>query len=131
MNYLTKWPEAKAIQRADAEFIAKFVHQDLICQHGCPKKLLSDQGTDFVNRTLTMKQDTIQATPFELVYSRTATLPVKIEINTYPAEPITEDNFQETLLKRTYDLMETLENRQWKAADNIQKTQEKQKKTTQ
>ncbi|KAG9287272.1 hypothetical protein G9A89_008902 [Geosiphon pyriformis] len=75
-----------------------------------------------------MKQDTTQATPFELVYSRTATLPVKKEINTYPAEPITEENFQKTLLRRTYDLIETLENKQRKAADNIQKLQEKQKK---
>ncbi|KAG9286877.1 hypothetical protein G9A89_012427 [Geosiphon pyriformis] len=75
-----------------------------------------------------MKQDTTQATLFELVYSRTAILPVKREINTYPAEPITEENFQETLLRRTYDLMETLENKQRKAANNIQKSQEKQKK---
>ncbi|KAG9290541.1 hypothetical protein G9A89_020911 [Geosiphon pyriformis] len=42
---------------------------------------------------LTMKQDTTQATPFELVYGRTATLPVEREINTYPAKPITEENF--------------------------------------
>ncbi|KAG9298663.1 hypothetical protein G9A89_012731 [Geosiphon pyriformis] len=75
-----------------------------------------------------MKQDTIQATPFELVYGRTATLPIEIEVNTYPTEPITEDNFQEMLLRKTYDLMETLENKQQRAADNIQKSQEKQKK---
>ncbi|KAG9297763.1 hypothetical protein G9A89_011278 [Geosiphon pyriformis] len=74
-----------------------------------------------------MKQDTTQATPFELVYGRTTTIPVKIEVNTYLTEPITEENFQETLLKRTYDLMETLENKQRRAADNIQKSQEKQK----
>ncbi|KAG9295887.1 hypothetical protein G9A89_006626 [Geosiphon pyriformis] len=74
-----------------------------------------------------MKQDTTQATPFELVYSRTATLLVEIKINTYLTEPITEENFQETLLRRTYDLMETLENKQRRAADNIQKSQEKQK----
>ncbi|KAG9299966.1 hypothetical protein G9A89_009694 [Geosiphon pyriformis] len=55
-----------------------------------------------------MKQDIIQATPFELVYGRTATLP-------------------ETLLRRTYDLMKTLENKWQKAADNIQKSQKKQK----
>ncbi|KAG9284754.1 hypothetical protein G9A89_001124 [Geosiphon pyriformis] len=73
-------------------------------------------------------QDTTQTIPFELVYGKTATLPVEIEINTYPAEPITEDNFQETLLKKTYDLMKTLENRRQKTADNIQKAQEKQKK---
>ncbi|KAG9295911.1 hypothetical protein G9A89_006650 [Geosiphon pyriformis] len=58
-----------------------------------------------------MKQNTTQATLFELVYGRTAILPVKIEVNTYPTEPITEENFQETL----------------RAADNIQKSQEKQK----
>ncbi|KAG9300381.1 hypothetical protein G9A89_010005 [Geosiphon pyriformis] len=120
MDYLTKWPEAKAIQRANVKSVAKFVHQDLICQYRCPKKLLSDQETHF--------QDTTQATPFELVYSRTATLPVEIEVKTYPTEPITEKNFQRTLLKRTYNLMETLENKQQKAADNIQKSQEKQKK---
>ncbi|KAG9301008.1 hypothetical protein G9A89_018960 [Geosiphon pyriformis] len=75
-----------------------------------------------------MKQNTTQAIPFKLVYGRTATLPVEIEINTYSTEPITEDNFQKTLLKKTYNLMETLENKQRKAANNIQKSQEKQKK---
>ncbi|KAG9302200.1 hypothetical protein G9A89_020634 [Geosiphon pyriformis] len=75
-----------------------------------------------------MKQDITQATPFELIYGRTATLPVEIEVNTYPIEPITEENFQETLLRKTYDLMETLENKQKRAANNIQKLQEKQKK---
>ncbi|KAG9304436.1 hypothetical protein G9A89_019998 [Geosiphon pyriformis] len=74
-----------------------------------------------------MKQDTTQATPFELIYGRTATLPVEIKVNTYPTEPITEENFQETLLRKTYDLIEILENKQKKAADNIQKSQEKQK----
>ncbi|KAG9303996.1 hypothetical protein G9A89_005906 [Geosiphon pyriformis] len=110
MDYLTKWPETKAIQRVDAEF----VHQDLICRHRCPKELLSDQGIHF-----TMKQDTTQVTPFELVYGRITTLSVERKINTYPAEPITEENFQETLLRRTYDLMETLENKQKRAANNI------------
>ncbi|KAG9294865.1 hypothetical protein G9A89_003205 [Geosiphon pyriformis] len=74
-----------------------------------------------------MKQDTTQATPFELIYGRTATLPVKIEVNTYLTKPITEENFQETLLRRTYNLMEILENKRKKAANNIQKSQEKQK----
>ncbi|KAG9305325.1 hypothetical protein G9A89_007820 [Geosiphon pyriformis] len=69
-----------------------------------------------------LPQDTTQATLFELVYSRTAILPVEIEVNTYPMEPITEENFQETLLRKTYDLTETLENKQKRAADNIQKS---------
>ncbi|KAG9294131.1 hypothetical protein G9A89_021490 [Geosiphon pyriformis] len=49
-----------------------------------------------------MKQDTTQATPFKLVYGKTATLPVKIKINTYLAKPITEDNFQETFNVEQY-----------------------------
>ncbi|KAG9291083.1 hypothetical protein G9A89_012955 [Geosiphon pyriformis] len=76
----------------------------------------------------TIKQDTTQATPFKLVYGRTATLPVKIEVNTYLTEPITEENFQETLLRKTYNLIEIFENKQRRAADNIQKSQEKQRK---
>ncbi|KAG9292984.1 hypothetical protein G9A89_016346 [Geosiphon pyriformis] len=74
-----------------------------------------------------MKQDTTQATLFELVYDRTATLPVEIEVNTYSTELITEDNFQKMLLKRTYDLIKTLENKWRKAVDNIQKSQKRQK----
>ncbi|KAG9290968.1 hypothetical protein G9A89_011118 [Geosiphon pyriformis] len=74
-----------------------------------------------------MKQNTTQATLFELVYDKTATLPIKIEVKTYPTEPITKENFQRTLLKKTYDLIETLENTWQRAADNIQKLQEKQK----
>ncbi|KAG9297275.1 hypothetical protein G9A89_009957 [Geosiphon pyriformis] len=74
-----------------------------------------------------MKQNSTQATPFELVYSRTATLPIEIEVKTYLIKPITEKNFQRTLLKKTYNLMETLENKWQKAANNIQKLQEKQK----
>ncbi|KAG9304387.1 hypothetical protein G9A89_019949 [Geosiphon pyriformis] len=75
-----------------------------------------------------MKQDITQTTLFELVYDRTTILPIKIEVNTYPTKPITEDNFWEMLLKRTYNLIETLENKWQRAADNIQKSQEKQKK---
>ncbi|KAG9305086.1 hypothetical protein G9A89_007726 [Geosiphon pyriformis] len=62
-----------------------------------------------------MKQDTTQATPFKLVYNRTAIIPIEIGVNTYSTEPITEENFQETLLRRTYELMETLENKQKRA----------------
>ncbi|KAG9296676.1 hypothetical protein G9A89_009935 [Geosiphon pyriformis] len=73
------------------------------------------------------KINTRLSTPFELVYGRTTTLPVKIEVNTYPIKPIIEDNFQKTLLRKTYNLIETLENKSQRAVDNIQKSQEKQK----
>ena len=49
MDYLTKWPEAKATLEAKASDVAKFLHQEIICRYGTPCILLSDRGTPFVN----------------------------------------------------------------------------------
>ena len=49
-EYLTKWPEAKPIPNKNAETIAQHFHEEIICRHGCPKELLSDQGTEFCNQ---------------------------------------------------------------------------------
>jgi hypothetical protein len=53
MDYFTKWPEAKALSNATAENVAKFIYEDIICRHGVPKILLSDQGSHFKNKTIT------------------------------------------------------------------------------
>src|SRR3954465_13761529 len=50
VDYLTKWPEAKPIPNKNAETIASHFHEEIICRHGCPKELLSDQGTEFCNQ---------------------------------------------------------------------------------
>ena len=47
IDYLTKWPEAKAIPNKEAATVAKFIFEEIICRHGCPKILQSDQGTEF------------------------------------------------------------------------------------
>src|SRR5437667_4033914 len=49
-DYLTKWPEAKAMKEATAENVVKFIYEGIICQHGCPKIILSDRGTHFRNK---------------------------------------------------------------------------------
>ena len=51
-EYLTKWPEARALPNAKAASVALFFYEDIICRHGCPKELLTDQGTHFVNELL-------------------------------------------------------------------------------
>src|SRR5260364_173548 len=51
-DYMTKWPEARAISRANAQEVAKFIYEDIICRHGCPSILLSDQGSHFNNRII-------------------------------------------------------------------------------
>ena len=48
-DYLTKWPEAKAMKEATAENVVEFIWR-IICRHGCPKIILSDRGTHFRNK---------------------------------------------------------------------------------
>ena len=52
INYFTKWPEARAIPDKKASTVATFIYEDVICRHGCPKELQSDNGTEFVNRII-------------------------------------------------------------------------------
>ena len=51
-NYLTKWPEARPIPDATAVTAADFVYEQIISQHGAPKELLFDRGTNFLNQTM-------------------------------------------------------------------------------
>ena len=53
IDYLTKWPEAKAIRDKRAETVASFIVDDIICRHGVPSELVTDQGTEFNNQLLT------------------------------------------------------------------------------
>src|ERR1043165_8879803 len=52
MDYFTKWPEAKALKEANAKEVAMFIHEDIICRHGCPKKILLDRGIHFNNQVI-------------------------------------------------------------------------------
>ena len=52
MDYFTKWPEARALREATAKEVAKFIYEDIICRHGCPKRILSDRGTHFNNQVV-------------------------------------------------------------------------------
>lgn len=51
-EYLTKWPEVRAIPNAKAASVVTFFYEDVICRHGCPKEILTDRGTHFVNEML-------------------------------------------------------------------------------
>ena len=49
VDLFTKWIEARAVEEADAQMIATFFYEDIICRHGVPARLTSDRGTEFVN----------------------------------------------------------------------------------
>ena len=52
IDYLTKWPEARALRHATAEEVSLFIYEDIICRHGCPSKILSDRGSHFNNHVI-------------------------------------------------------------------------------
>ena len=45
MDYMSKWPEAIAVDNIESKTICEFLTDFIICRHGVPDKLISDQGT--------------------------------------------------------------------------------------
>lgn len=45
--YLTKWLETRAIKEANTESVIKFLIEQIICRHGMPNIIQSDQGSVF------------------------------------------------------------------------------------
>src|ERR1043166_179019 len=52
IDYFSRWPEAAAVPAANANEVAKFIYQEIICRHGIINTLHSDQGTAFINETI-------------------------------------------------------------------------------
>ncbi|MGL4849428.1 MAG: reverse transcriptase domain-containing protein, partial [Clostridium sp.] len=51
-DFLTRWCEARAIKNKSAKSIALFIIEEIFCRHGPPSQLLSDQGLEFLNKTV-------------------------------------------------------------------------------
>lgn len=49
IDYFSKWSEACPLQDKKATTVARFIYNDIICRHGCPKIEISDQGREFCN----------------------------------------------------------------------------------
>jgi transposase InsO family protein len=52
IEYLTRWAEARAVKDCSETIAAHFIFDDIITRFGCPKTLMSDQGTHFINKTV-------------------------------------------------------------------------------
>ena len=52
-DYFTKWPEAYPMPNQKAETIAQIFVEHIVYRYGVPKKLLTDQGTNFTSDLLT------------------------------------------------------------------------------
>jgi hypothetical protein len=52
IEYLTRWVKARVVKDCSATTVVRFIFDDIITRFGCPKILMSDQGTHFINKTI-------------------------------------------------------------------------------
>ena len=52
IDYFTKYLKIRALINANAKSVANFIYEDIICRHGCPRKIISDRGTHFNNQVI-------------------------------------------------------------------------------
>ena len=59
-EYLTKWAEAKPVKMADGKQTAIFLYENILSRFGCPKILVSDRGSYFLNETIELMTEMFQ-----------------------------------------------------------------------
>jgi transposase InsO family protein len=51
-KYLTRWAKAREVKDCSATTAVHFIFDNIINRFGCPKTIMSDQGTHFINKTV-------------------------------------------------------------------------------
>ncbi|ELQ76078.1 RNA-directed DNA polymerase, LTR Retrotransposon [Trachipleistophora hominis] len=51
-DWMTKWAEARALKRKTAKEVAKFFIEEIMLRHGTPRRIVTDQGREFMEETL-------------------------------------------------------------------------------
>ena len=52
IDYLTRWVEATPVMDCTIVTMVKFLFNNIVTWFGCPRILMSDQGSHFINRTV-------------------------------------------------------------------------------
>uniref|UniRef100_A0A2N9EU18 Integrase catalytic domain-containing protein n=1 Tax=Fagus sylvatica TaxID=28930 RepID=A0A2N9EU18_FAGSY len=94
IEYFTKWVEAIPLRKATGAAVANFIREHIITRFGIPYKLISDNGTPFINKDVRKKAyltDVLWAyrnssktatsfTPFSLVYGTDTISPTELVV---------------------------------------------------
>ena len=59
-KYFTKWVEAIPLRKATRRAMANFIKENIIVRFGVPYRIISDNGTPFVNREVRKMLDFYQ-----------------------------------------------------------------------
>jgi hypothetical protein len=51
-EYLTRWEKEKIVKYYNAEATTHFLFEKVIIRFGCPRILMNDQVTNFINSTI-------------------------------------------------------------------------------
>ncbi|XP_075665914.1 uncharacterized protein LOC142635678 [Castanea sativa] len=51
-EYFTKWVEVVSLKKATGPVVANFIREHIICRFGIPHKIVTDNGTPFVNKNV-------------------------------------------------------------------------------
>ena len=51
-DYLTHWAEAQPVKDYSTATAAEFIFDNILSRFGCPRILISDQGSHFLNKTI-------------------------------------------------------------------------------
>ena len=60
IDYLTRWAEVAPVVDCITVTIARFLFDNIMKQFGCPRILMSDQGSHFINHTLSALTEELQ-----------------------------------------------------------------------
>ena len=51
-DYFTRWAKAQPVKDCSAATTTKFIFDHIFSRFGCPRILMSDQGSHFLNKTI-------------------------------------------------------------------------------
>ena len=72
---LSGWVEGRALEAANSYNVAKFLYEEVICRHGCPRRIVLDGGSENMDMTAELLMDyRIQNTTISAYHPQTAGL---------------------------------------------------------